>query len=162
MSAVIYFRAKIVVLPFGMSKKDVWWNEHEELLPMLEHVNELSKSIFLVGKEDPVNLELYQADEDSSLLVMNANDSMFVGAHCDPHERVILYISWTSKVGQRDRVLETIQKWDSETYDVITKSQGVGSVSCDIHCDLDLELRHACSTDEFDEADNVAFSLVCR
>lgn len=53
----------------------------------------------------------------------------------------------------------------SEFVGVLTpqlKSQGIGSVSCDIHSDLDLNLEHACSTDEFDEADNLAFRLVCR
>lgn len=162
MQPVIYFRAKIIALPFGMSKKDIWWKEHDDLLPLLEHINRLSETIFLIGREDKVALELYQADGDSSLLVMNEKDSMFIGDNSDPHERAILYFSWTSKVGEKDRILEAIQEWDSEICKVITESQGIGSVSCDIHSDLYLGLEHACSTDEFDEADNISFQLVCR
>lgn len=159
---VVYFRAKIVVIPFGMSEKDIWWKEHEELLPLLEHINGLSRTIFRVGKENKIDIDLYQADEDSSLLMLNEGDSMFLGDDSDPHEKAILYVSWTSKLGEKDLILEAIQEWDSRTSDVITKSQGIGSVSCDIHSDLDLNLEHACSTDEFDEADNLAFRLVCR
>lgn len=162
MQSVIYFSAKIVATPFGMSKKDVWWKEHEELLPLLEHINGLSETIFRIGKEDKMDLTVYQADENCSLLVLNEKDSMFVGDDSDPHEKAILYIAWTSKIGEKDRILEAIKRWDSETHDVITKSQGIGAVSCDIHSDLDLGLEHACSTDEFDEADNVVFQLVHR
>lgn len=159
---VIYFRAKIVVLLFGMSQKDVWWKDHEELLPLLKHINGLSETLFRTGKQNKIDVDLYQADGDSSLLVLNEKDSMFLGSDSDPHEKAILYISWTGKLGEKNPILEAIQEWDSRTSDVITESQGIGSVFCDIHCDLDLNLEHACSTDEFDEADNAAFRLVCR
>lgn len=162
MQPVIYFRAKIVALPFGMSKKDIWWKEHDELLPLLRHINKLSEAIFRAGSQTKMDFEMYQADEDSSLLVMNERDSMFVGDNSDPHGKAVLYVSWTSNIGEKDHILEAIQLWDSGTYDVTTESQGIGAVSCDVHSDLDLGLKHADGSDEFDEADNVAFQLVCR